>query len=156
MPLPTRRSQDVRTQPLERWEPFRELEQLHDQMGRLMEGLPAPFGMTNGGTWVPFVDIEETEDAWIVEAELPGVDRKDVNVELRDSELVITGEIKEKERKGILRRRTRRTGRFEYRVILPGQTSDEKIDANLHDGVLTVRVPKPEQSRPRRIEVKAS
>jgi HSP20 family protein len=156
MPLLTRRSQDVRTQPVERWDPFRELEQLHEQMGQLMDGFPAPSGMGNGGVWAPPVDIEETEDAWIVEAEVPGVDRKDVNVELRDSELVITGEIKEKERKGILRRRTRRTGRFEYRVVLPGQTRDEQIEANLHDGVLTVRVPKPEQSRPRRIEVQAS
>ena len=78
-----------------------------------------------------------------------------VNVELRDSELVITGEIKERERNGILRRRTRRTGHFEYRVVLPGQATDEGIEANLHDGVLTVRVPKPEQSRPRRIEVKS-
>ncbi|HEX3906882.1 MAG TPA: Hsp20 family protein [Mycobacteriales bacterium] len=51
---------------------------------------------------------------------MPGVDRHDVNVELRDSELVITDEIKARERKGILRRRTRRTGRFEYRVVLPG------------------------------------
>ena len=54
---------------------------------------------------MPFADIEETDDAWVIEAELPGVDRKDVNVELRDSELIISGEIKEKERKGVLRRR---------------------------------------------------
>ena len=112
--------------------------------------------MTNGGgAGAPFTDSEETEDAWIVGVEVPGVDRHDVNVELRDSELVITGEIKERERNGILRRRTRRTGHFEYRVVLPGQATDEGIEANLHDGVLTVRVPKPEQSRPRRIEVKS-
>jgi HSP20 family protein len=62
------------------------------------------------------VDIEQGEDAWIVEAELPGVDPKDVSVELNESELAITGEIKERERKGILRRRERHTGRFDYRV----------------------------------------
>jgi HSP20 family protein len=105
---------------------------------------------------MPLADIEETEDAWIVEAELPGVDRKDVNVELREGELVITGEIKEKERKGIVRRRTRRTGQFEYRVMLPGQANEDQIEANLHDGVLKVRVPKSEKAKPRRIEVKAS
>src|SRR3981189_3336490 len=67
----------------------------------------------------PRVDIEETDNACIVGAELPGVRRKDVNVEARDSEVVITGEIKEREPKGIIRRRTRRTGRFEYRVTPP-------------------------------------
>ena len=101
-------------------------------------------------------DIEETDDAWVIEAELPGVDRKDVNVEMVESELVISGEIKEKERKGILRRHTRKTGEFEYHVTLPGQTDAEHIEANLHDGVLTVRVPKTEQAKPRRIEVKAA
>jgi HSP20 family protein len=105
---------------------------------------------------MPQADIEETDDAWIVEAELPGVNRKDVSVELREGELVINGEIKEKERKGVVRRRTRRTGQFEYRVTLPGQTDPDKIEASLHEGVLTVRVPKAEQAKPRRIEVKAA
>jgi HSP20 family protein len=136
------------------WDPFREFEQLQEEMGRLMQSISPPMG--NGGAWMPLADIEETDDAWIVEAELPGVNRRGVNVELRDSELVISGEIKEKERKGVLRRRTRRTGRFEYRVTLPGETDRERIEANLHDGVLTVRVPKAEQAKPRRIEVKAA
>jgi HSP20 family protein len=105
---------------------------------------------------VPAVDIEETEDGWVVEAELPGVDKKDVTVELRDSELTITGEIKERKRVGILRRRTRRKGRFEYRVTLPGEADAEGIDASLHDGVLAVRVPKSERARSRRIDVKVT
>jgi HSP20 family protein len=113
-------------------------------------------GAGNGGAWMPLADIEETEDAWLIEADLPSVDRKDVNVELRDAELIISGEIKEKERKGVLRRRARRTGQFEYRVTLPGKADAEKIEANLHDGVLTVRVTKSEKERPRRIEVKAA
>jgi HSP20 family protein len=156
MALPVRRTDVVHSQPIQRWDPFREFEQLQEEMGRLMETAWSPMGVTNGGMWMPLADIEETEDAWVIEAELPGVDRKDVNVELRDSDLLITGEIKEKERKGILRRRSRRTGRFEYRVTLPGQTDEEHIEAKLHDGVLTVRVPKTEQARPRRIEVKAT
>jgi HSP20 family protein len=84
------------------------------------------------------------------------VNRKDVNVEMRDSELIISGEIKEKERKGVLRRQTRKAGEFEYRVTLPGDSDAEHIEANLHDGVLTVRVPKTEQAKPQRIEVKAA
>lgn len=156
MAVPTRRTQTVSPQPLQRWEPFREFEQLQEQMDRLMQSVLTPTGSGNGGTWIPQADIEETEDAWIIEAEVPGVDRKDVNVELRDSELIISGEIKEKERKGVLRRQTRRIGQFEYRVTLPGQSDQEHIEANIHDGVLTVRVPKSETAKPRRIEVKAA
>ena len=135
-----------------RWEPFRELEQLQEQTLELLEnawsGRPA-----DGLTWTPPVDIEETEDAWIVEAEIPGVKRQDVNVETRDSELLISGEIKERERTGILRRRTRRVGEFEFRVTLPGGLDPNNVEANVDDGVLTVRIPKPEQARPQRVEV---
>jgi HSP20 family protein len=140
---------------VQRWDPFREFEQLQDEMGRLLEVVSSP-GYSNGGAWMPQADIEETEDAWIVEAELPGVNRKDVNVELREGELVISGEVKERERKGVVRRRARRTGQFEYRVTIPGQTDPEHIEASLHEGVLSVRVPKAEQAKPRRIEVKAA
>jgi HSP20 family protein len=125
-------------------------------MGRLMEGAWRGAGLGDGDIWVPLVDIEETEDAWVVEAELPGVKQKDVNVEVGDSEVVISGEIKERERKGIIRRRTRRTGQFEFRVTVPGQADAENIDASLDDGVLTLRIPKPEQARPRRVDVKSS
>jgi HSP20 family protein len=155
MALPVRRSESSSSRPAQRWDPFSEFEQLQEEMGRLMRTAWSP-GAGNGGAWVPQADIEETDDAWVVEAEVPGVDRKDVNVELRDGELAITGEIKEKQRKGIVRRRTRRTGQFEYRVTLPGQSDPDHIEANLHDGVLTVRVPKAEQAKPRRIEVKAA
>ena len=143
-------------QPLRRWEPFSELEQFNEQFERLIDRVWSPTGAGAGAPWIPLADIEETDDAWIVDLELPSVDRKDIDVELRDNELVVTGEIKEKERKGVLRRRTRRTGEFEYRVTLPGQADEENIEANLHDGVLTVRVPKSDRARARRIEVKAA
>jgi HSP20 family protein len=156
MAVPAKRTQTVSPQPMRRWEPFREFEQLQEQMDQLMQSVLAPTGSGNGGVWIPHADIEETEDAWVIEAEVPGVDRKDVNVELRDSELIITGEIKEKERKGIIRRQTRRKGQFEYRVTLPGQTDQEHIEATIHDGVLTVRVPKSETAKRHQIEVKAA
>jgi HSP20 family protein len=157
MAVPVRR-REARAQPVQRWEPFSEFEQLQNEMGQLLESVlltPTAAG-TNGAPWLPLVDIEETDDAWIIEAEVPGVDRKDVNVELRDSELEISGDIKEKERKGILRRRTRRTGRFEFRVTLPGSADPEKVEANVKNGVLTVRIPKPEQATRRKIEVQAA
>jgi HSP20 family protein len=147
---------ETAARPLRRFEPFRDFEELQDRMNQLVESAWSGGQVDDAPRpWVPSVDIEELDDAWIVEAELPGVDKRDVDVELRDSELTIAGEIKERERKGILRRRTRRTGRFEYRVTLPGPADPEGIDARLDDGILTVRVPKPEQARPRRIAVKS-
>ena len=66
----------------------------------------------------------------------------------------IRGEVKERERTGMLRRRTRRTGEFDHRVTLPGELDPDNVDAQLHDGVLTVRIAKPARAQPRRIEVK--
>jgi len=150
MALPVRR-RDTAPQPVQRWSPFQELEGLQEQLSQLMQrtgpnGESAPF--------IPLVDIEETEDAWIVEAELLGVKPEDVNVEVRGSELAISGEIKEREREGILRRRTRKTGEFDYHITLPGDADPDQIEAKLHDGILTVRIAKPEQERPHRVDVK--
>jgi HSP20 family protein len=126
------------------WDPFREI----------MEGVLAS-SLGDGKIHVPRFDIEESDDAWIVEAELPGVKRKDVNVEVRDGELLVSGEIKERERRGVLRHRTRHMGEFEIRVSLPGDVDTERVDASIEDGVLTVQIPKPERAKPRKIEVGA-
>jgi HSP20 family protein len=109
--------------------------------------------VAEAAAWTPPVNIEETDDAYVVEAELPGVDRKDVDIEIDRNELSITGEIKEKERQGILRKRTRRVGRFEYRVQLPNVVDADSVDAKLEDGVLRVRVPKTERAQRKRIEI---
>jgi HSP20 family protein len=124
--------------------PNRERNQMsaQQQMDRMLQQLLDPAALMSEEIWSPPVDIEETEDAWLVEAELPGVKRDDVNVEMQRDELVISGEIKQKEREGILRRRTRRVGAFEFRVRLPGDVDENGIEANLHGGVLTVRIPK--------------
>lgn len=149
--LPTRR-RDMTARPVRRFEPFREFDQLQAQMGELLESALAG-APGEGAPWIPAVDIEETDDAWIVEAELPGVDKKDVDIQMNDSELVVRGEIKERERAGILRRRTRRVGEFEFRVTLPGQTDAEQIDAKLDAGVLAIRIPKPQETQPRHIDI---
>jgi HSP20 family protein len=137
---------------IQRWDPSRDFADLQMQLNRLMEGTLAG-ALSPDSVWTPLADIEETEDEWIVEAEIPGVDRKDINVEVRDSEVAVTGEIKEKERKGLLRRRTRPVGRFEFRVVLPGEIDSDKVDASVDNGVLTLRIPKAEKARPRRIAV---
>ena len=156
MALPIRRGNGAsRTRTIQRWEPFRELEELQDRTAELMQNVWSGTGLADVATFTPPVDIEETDDAWIIEAELPGVKKDDINVEVRENELEISGEIKEREREGILRRRTRKVGEFDFRVTLPGPIDAEKMDANLDDGVLAVRIPKPEQARPRRIPVNA-
>jgi HSP20 family protein len=141
----------VPAQSIRRPDPFRELEELYAQLGQLVTAPVIPAG--SGQAWTPLADIEETDDAWIVEAELPGVNRADINVDVQDSELVVSGEIKEKERKGILRRRTRPVGFFEYRMTLPGPTDPDKVEASLADGVLTIRIPKSDRARSHRIDV---
>jgi HSP20 family molecular chaperone IbpA len=88
----------------ERWEPVNELEQMTQRMRQMLEQTFGGFGfpsalLTEASGWSPLVDIEEQDDAYVLEAELPGVNREDVNIEVVGNELMITGEIKERERK---------------------------------------------------------
>jgi HSP20 family protein len=133
----------------------RELEELRDRLDRVMESIWQPAGgaLESGLGWSPAVDVEEADDAWIVEAELPGIKEKDITLELHGTELSISGDIEERKRRGILRRTSRRVGHFDYRVNLPGVSDTEDVQATLDQGVLTVRVPKPEHAKRRRIEI---
>ena len=136
------------------------IEQVPDRMRRMLEqtlgNFVSPALLSEAATWTPLVDIEEQDDAYVIEAELPAAKREDINIELLGNELAITGEIKERERKGIVRRKTRRVGQFDYRVTLPSHVDAKKIDAKLSDGVLTVSIPKAEQAQRQRIEVKSA
>lgn len=104
--------------------------------------------------FTPVADVEETPEAYLVEIELPGLTREDIDIEIAGQHLTVRGERKEKERVGILRRRERTVGRFCYEVTVPGDVEDEGVEASLDDGVLHVRLPKPERERPRRIEIR--
>jgi HSP20 family protein len=120
-------------------------------MGRLVQSsLVDP---TDVAPWVPAADVIDTDDAYVVEMELPGVKSDDINIEVNGNELTVTGEIKQRERKGVLRRGTRRVGEFLYRVALPGDLDPDNVEARLAEGVLTIRVPKSEAAKPRRIEI---
>jgi HSP20 family protein len=133
------------------WSPWAEFTGFRDWMGRL---LSESFGDADRlSVWRPAADVEETAEAYLVELELPGVQNKDISVEFSGGELAVTGEIKERQRVGFLRTRTRPVGRFDYRVILPADVEEDQIAASLSDGILTVRVPKSEKSRPRRIPI---
>jgi HSP20 family protein len=109
--------------------------------------------LTEARAFTPPVDIEETDDAYVIEADLPGVKREDMDIELEGNELLVSGEVKQRE--GRFRRRTRRVGRFELRVMLPDGVDGGGVDAMLDRGVLTVRVPKAEKAQRRKIDVKA-
>ncbi|GLZ27884.1 heat-shock protein Hsp20 [Lentzea sp. NBRC 105346] len=148
MALPAVRS----SAPLGRWDPFREFEDLYGQLGRWMESVAGTVG-DRVRAWAPLADVTETGEAYLVEVELPGVKRDDITVDLAGTELSISGEVKEKERQGLFRHRTRRVGQFSYRVTLPQDVDADKIQADLADGVLTVRVPKTEAAKPRRIAI---
>jgi HSP20 family protein len=158
MTLPVRRSAALRPAgDGARIDPLRELEQLQEHMTQLMTAVLGadPFAVGNGA-WTPLADVTESDDAYLVEIEVPGVQRKDVTVEVAGGELRITGEIVEKERVGWFRHRTRRAGQFAYRTLLPGDIDVDSVTADLANGVLTVRVPKTEGARPRRIAVNAA
>lgn len=145
MTLPVR----SRSRTLAGWDPIRELDELTERVNSLWEtGLGGDLQR-----WAPLADVEEHDDAYSVELDLPGVKGEDVDVQLNDRQLTVSGEIKEKERTGILRRRTRRVGQFHYSLTLPGDVDPDNVTARLHDGVLTVRVPKSAQAKPRRIEI---
>jgi len=116
----------------------------------------------DGGTqlvegFVPRADVAETENEYEVTVDLPGVKPEELTVEYKGNELWITGERKqEKEEKGkTFHRVEKRYGRFERAITLAGPVDEGKVSAEYHDGVLCVTVPKAEQARPKRIEVKA-
>ncbi|WP_344277418.1 Hsp20/alpha crystallin family protein [Streptomyces hebeiensis] len=131
--------------------PLTEFDQLLSEMSGLIESTVG--GAAPAVAWTPLADVTESDDAFYIEIDLPGVKNKDIDVEVNGQELVVTGEIKEKERKGGLRRGARRTGAFEYRLRLPGEVDTEKINGQMSDGVLTITVPKAEVAKPRHVEI---
>jgi len=143
---------------LVRFEPFRELAALQNEMGRWMTQLG---GMTpsngNGGSqqWLPAVDVWETNTHLVLSFDLPGIAEDDVNVELDDNVLTVTGRRERSEEQSGDRffRYERRFGTFSRSVTLPAGIDEDAIEANYTNGVLEIRVPKPEEQKPRRIEV---
>jgi len=147
-PVPRRR-------PPERWrgwprdfrDPFGDVTQLWNRMSQVFES----GGPQGRDSWIPAVETEETDDAYLVRAELPGMKSDDVDVELLGNELRITGEVNEETSGKTL---SHRHGKFAYRTSLPAGADADKIHAQLTDGILTVRVPKAAQAQSRRIEIK--
>jgi len=140
---------------LERWNPFEEFDRLHRQLLSWLDTWsPLSWPDVTTTAFTPVADVEETDDAYLVELEVPGIKRDDLDIEVSGRRLSVRGERKEKERVGVLRRRERAVGRFSYELTLPSGIEEDEVEARLDDGVLSIRLPKPERERPRRIEIR--
>ena len=141
---------------LVRWEPFRELAQLQGEMGRLVNGLFEGQGRTSQG-WVPALDVWETESELVYAFDLPGLEEDQIDIEVQDDTLTVSGErVKETKEQGErFFRFERRYGSFGRAVGLPAGVDESKIAASYVNGVLEIRVPKPEEAKPRRIQLGA-
>jgi HSP20 family protein len=136
-----------------RWEPLREFDRLFNTM---FEGPGSDARALR--RWMPAMDLVEAEGEFVLRADLPGLSEEDVKIEFEDSTLTISGERKaehETERDGYLRVE-RATGSFQRSLTLPKGVDPEAVTARFDRGVLEVRVPKPEQRKPRRIEIAGS
>jgi HSP20 family protein len=116
---------------------------------------PGPNGGQTVRRWLPPMDLVETEDDFVLKADLPGLSEQDVNIELEDNVLTISGERKsehEERREGV-HRVERAAGSFTRSLTLPDGVDPESIKASFDRGVLEVRIPKPEQRKPRKVEI---
>src|SRR3954447_9884483 len=147
-----------------RWEPLRELSTLQNEMNRLFNNAfdaPATGSAGNGGSlrrWMPAMDLVETGDHFVLRADLPGMNEDDVKIEFEDGTLTVSGERKaehEANDEGYYRVE-RAFGSFSRSLTLPQGIDPEGVHASFDNGVLEVRIPKPEERKPRRIEIGAT
>lgn len=151
-----RRGGQLAGPPAYRWDPRRELDDINSRFGQLMQavlGDPTALAPAAWSPLAPPIDVEEIEDAYVIDVDLPNVDPSDVNLEIRGEELRISGSFQERERGGVVRRQNRQTGEFEYTVDLPSDVDASRVEATYNNGVLTVSVGKRRDARSRRIEI---
>ena len=145
---------------LVRWEPVREINSIQSEMNRLFNTFfdsTTGDGTSNGMArrWVPPMDLVESGDEFVLKADLPGMSESDVSIEVEDSTLTISGERKsehESKDEGYYRLE-RATGAFSRSLTLPEGVDPDQVKATFDRGVLEVRIPKPEERKPRRVEI---
>ena len=146
---------------LVRWDPVREIDSLQGEMNRLFSTFfdsPTNRG-GNGGAgarrWIPAMDLIETGEHFVLKADLPGMTQDDVNIEVENNVLTISGERKtehEEKHEGYYRLE-RATGAFSRSLTLPEGIDAEAVSATFDNGVLEVRIPKPAQAQPRKVQI---
>lgn len=140
---------------LVRYEPINLFGQFNRELNRLFTGPAAQGSVTQERSWTPAVDIREEDNRYILAADLPGVERKDVDVTLEDGVLTIRGErtVQTAEKREGFHRRERVHGSFLRQFTLPDTVNAEQISATVKDGVLQVIIPKQDKPEPRKIAV---
>jgi HSP20 family protein len=142
---------------LVRWDPSREVESLHSEVNRLFDSF---FGGRSGNgvasrRWVPAMDLAEEGEELVLRADLPGLTEDDVEIEVKDRVLTVSGERKTEEKKegeGYYRVE-RAFGSFSRSLSLPDGIDADKVNAEFDNGVLTVRIPKPEERKAHRVQI---
>jgi HSP20 family protein len=141
---------------LMRWDPFRDLSVLRDRMNRLLEesGLRSTSGEGASGWWPP-VDIFEKEDCIVLEAEVPGVLKEDIEIQVENNNLTLRGEKRHEveTREQDYYRIERETGTFVRTFSLPATIQRDRIAASLKDGILRVILPKAEEAKPKKVDI---
>ena len=141
-----------------RWEPLRELNSLQSDMNRLFNTVfDAPSG-TSGSVmrrWMPPMDLVEGADHFVLRADLPGMSEEDIQIEFEDGILTVSGERRAEhdEREEGFHRVERSFGTFSRSLTLPKGVDADAVSASVDRGVLEIRIPKPEQRKPRRINI---
>lgn len=145
-----------------RWDPFRDLLSIQDEMNQLFR---RTMGQADAGSgreseaqvrWAPALDILERDDAFVVHVEVPGVKQDDLEITLDDGVLTVSGQrnFTQETEKEQYHRVERRYGAFRRSITLPSRTKADDIEATFEDGVLQIVVPKAEEAKPRRIQVR--
>ena len=147
-----------------RWDPFQDLRSAQDEMTQMSPMLAHALGLhTQQGNeramtsaWAPALDISERKDAYLVTVELPGVEAEDLDITMEDGLLTIQGErrVAQDSSEQQFHRVERSYGAFRRSITLPAQVMTEGIEASAEDGVLQIVVPKMEQAKPKRIQVR--
>ncbi len=141
-----------------KWDPFRDLLSIQDRMNRLFEHTLSRSRADEGiaaSTWTPAVDIYETPETIVMKAELPGLSRDDIEIQIRDTTLTLKGErrfAKDVQEENYLRIE-RAYGAFQRSFTLPATIQQEKIRAVFRDGVLELTLPKAEEAKPKKISI---
>ena len=147
---------------LVRWNPVRDMFSLRNRMNRMHHMLDESFysTSTNGEersvwNWKPVVDIVDNDANYVIKAELPGIDKKDITIDVKDRILTLKGErsSENEAKEDKYSRRERTYGKFERTFILPTNVDSESIKADYKDGVLAIDIPKPEEKKPKTITV---
>lgn len=141
-----------------RWEPAREIESLQQEVNRLFGSffdVQPSRRRAFASRWIPAMDLVETDDHYVLTADLPGVRPEDVKIAVEDDVLTVSGEraLSHESREEGVHRVERASGEFSRSLTLPAGVDPQQVRASFEHGVLEVRIPKPQDSKPHRVEI---